>query len=107
EGSRPEDGAYLIDLAAGHKEPLTARLFAWLVGSGDTVVDGGAYLGFYMLLAARRVGRFGEVLAFEPNPQTFVLLERNVRKNGYERRVIARRGCIADRPGRRRFHLSD
>lgn len=46
-----------------------------------TVVDIGAHVGYYALLAARAVGRFGRVLAVEPHPVNAQLLRRNLARN--------------------------
>jgi FkbM family methyltransferase len=54
------------------------------VGSGDTVVDAGANVGTHTVAFAKAVGGAGRVLAFEPQPRVFELLERNVRSNGYD-----------------------
>ena len=48
----------------------------------------GANVGYYTLMAARLVGESGRVYAFEPDPQTFALLERNVRWNGFTNVVL-------------------
>jgi FkbM family methyltransferase len=96
---------YLDALGRGRKEPYTAELFARSVRSGGTVVDGGAYLGFYTLVAARRVGGEGTVIAFEPNPDTFEILSRNVRANGFERRVVPLCLGLGRTASRRRFYL--
>lgn len=42
------------------------------------VVDGGAHVGLYTLLAARAVGETGSVLAFEPDPYNYAALQFNV-----------------------------
>ncbi len=42
-----------------------------------TFVDIGANIGYYTRMAARIVGPTGQVLAFEPLPKAFRLLERN------------------------------
>jgi FkbM family methyltransferase len=49
-----------------------------LVAGGDWVVDVGANVGFYTKRLAELVGPEGQVLAFEPVPETFVLLANNV-----------------------------
>ena len=49
---------------------------------GDAVVDVGANIGVYTLLAASCVGAQGRVLAFEPSRQVYARLEENVRING-------------------------
>jgi FkbM family methyltransferase len=106
-GSTAAHGEYLEALHRGTKEPFTAELFARSVREGGTVIDGGAYLGFYALLAARRVGSQGTVFAFEPNPRTFDALRRNVRENGFEDRVIPLPVGIDSESRRRRFYLAD
>jgi len=48
---------------------------------GMTVLDIGAHHGLYTLLASKRVGRTGKVIAFEPSPRERRQLKRNVRFN--------------------------
>lgn len=65
-------------IATGDYEPhLSGRLAAFL-RTGMTFVDVGANVGFYSVLAARRVGPEGRVVAFEPNPDNLkpLLLNR-------------------------------
>jgi FkbM family methyltransferase len=59
----------------------TALLSKWL-RPGMTFVDVGAHVGYYTVLAARRVGAQGLVLAFEPSPRNYDLLLANVWRNG-------------------------
>jgi FkbM family methyltransferase len=96
---------YLDAVCRGRQEPFTAELFARSAREGATVVDGGAYLGFYTLLAARRVGMEGTVFAFEPNPDTFELLRQNVRENDLVDRVVALPVGICAAPTRRPFYI--
>ena len=49
-----------------------------VVACGDLVVDVGANVGFYTKRFAELVGPEGRVLAFEPVPETFVLLANNL-----------------------------
>jgi FkbM family methyltransferase len=49
-----------------------------VVACGDWVVDIGANVGFYTKRLAELVGPEGRVLAFEPVPETFVLLASNL-----------------------------
>lgn len=55
----------------------------WRPQSGDTVIDAGAFIGRHTLAYARDVGPSGRVIAIEPHPENFRLLQRNVRQNGY------------------------
>jgi FkbM family methyltransferase len=49
--------------------------------AGDTVVDVGAHIGLYTIIAAKRVGPTGKVIAIEPDPENCNLLKRNVELN--------------------------
>jgi FkbM family methyltransferase len=64
-------------------------------GPGDTVLDLGAHIGSFSLLAARAGAR---VLAFEPDPSNFALLTENAR--GYPA-VEAVPLAVSGRAGRR------
>jgi FkbM family methyltransferase len=48
---------------------------------GDIVVDIGAHIGHYTIIASKRVGINGKVIAIEANPGNFKLLNRNIRLN--------------------------
>jgi FkbM family methyltransferase len=50
--------------------------------SGDTVIDVGANIGYFSLVAARAVGEKGRVVAFEPVAEVRQALTENVRING-------------------------
>lgn len=52
------------------------------IKAGETVVDVGAHIGIFSLMAARKVGPTGRVIAFEPSPRTLDLLRRNLAFNG-------------------------
>lgn len=73
-----------INMAADRYEIETTRLFKHLLKPGMKVVDVGAHVGYYSLLAASLVGPEGRVYAFEPEPRNFELLLRNVELNGYQ-----------------------
>jgi FkbM family methyltransferase len=47
-----------------------------------TVIDVGAHAGYFALLAARLVGPRGRVVAIEPEPSNFGLLEANIARAG-------------------------
>ena len=66
----------------GTYEPVEAQVFCRLLRPGATVIDAGANVGQYTLLAATRVGPEGQVHSFEPMPQNFSTLSRNVQING-------------------------
>lgn len=50
-----------------------------LVKPGDSVVDGGANIGYMASIMAVRTGERGKIYCFEPHPAVFQDLQRNVR----------------------------
>jgi FkbM family methyltransferase len=68
----------------GVYEPEATRAFVELVKSGTVVVDVGAQFGYYTLMAAKRVGRGGKVLTFEPKTWVRHILSANVHINFYD-----------------------
>jgi len=50
--------------------------------TGNVVVDAGAHVGLYSIKASKLVGREGRVLAFEPHPLNYAILNSNIRLNG-------------------------
>jgi FkbM family methyltransferase len=61
-----------------------AGLLERLLQPGDVFVDGGANVGLFSLVAARRVGPSGRVLAFEPVPRLAAAARANARLNGFD-----------------------
>ena len=88
--------AYAINKV--HEESTTA-LFCKIVKEGDVVVDLGANIGYFTLLAAKLVGKKGKVYAFEPEPRNYQYLIRNIQLNGYDN-VVALQKAVADKPGK-------
>jgi len=65
----------------GTQDRKSEELFSRLLRAGDTVLDVGANIGIYTLLAASKVGVHGRVMSLEPIPETFRELRENVRLN--------------------------
>lgn len=70
-------------ILSGKWEEYESNLFEKSIQPGDTVLDIGAHIGYYTLIAARKVGPKGKVYAFEPLTKNFNLLKKNVEANGY------------------------
>jgi len=66
----------------GDYDPASRRVMETVLQPGDTAVDAGANIGFFTLVLARAVGPAGTVVAFEPAPDTFDRLLRNLDLNG-------------------------
>lgn len=67
------------------------------VGPDDVVIDVGANIGAFSVLAARKATN-GRVIAFEPEPDNFALLCENLSRNGCEN-VTPVRAAVTDRAG--------
>jgi FkbM family methyltransferase len=68
---------------AGAYEPQVSHVLRQLLAPGMTVLDVGANWGYFTLLASGLVGPVGRVVALEPDPRMFRLLERNIALNGF------------------------
>lgn len=90
--------------AYGSWEPEVVRAAREHVAPGMTVLDIGAQSGFYSLLFSRLVGSKGQVVAFEPLPANFRLLEENLLLNGI-RNVTVRREAVAEFSGEMNFEF--
>jgi FkbM family methyltransferase len=74
------------------------RTFLGLLSPGDVVYDIGANIGWYTLLAARRVGPAGRVLAFEPSLANARYVQRNAASNGLANVTVVP-AAVTDRDG--------
>ena len=88
----------------GLYEKYETNLFKSVVGEGMTVVDLGANIGYYTLLAAKLVGRKGRVFAFEPAPDNFSLLLKNIEANGYDN-IIPVQKAVSNKTGTTKLFL--
>ena len=88
----------------GQYEATVANAVAAL-DVGWCFVDVGANCGLFSIMASKRVGRNGLVVAFEPCDTTFAHLKRNLRLNG-TRNVIARKCAVSSSAGSARFDTS-
>ncbi len=75
-------------------EPEASSLFFSLATASRVTLDVGAYTGYYALLAAHANPQ-GRVVAFEPLPQIFERLRRNIGLNG-----LANVDCVISAVGR-------
>ncbi len=86
-------------------EPAETRLLLERLKAGQTFVDIGANIGYYTLLAARQVGPAGRVFAFEPDPDNFKLLQKNIALNGYANVTLSPQ-ALSNRVGEARLFLN-
>lgn len=79
-------------------EPVVEEMFLSLLREGDVVCDIGANIGWYGLLAARKVGPRGKVFAFEPALLNAALAEKNARQNRLSNLIVVPE-AITDQDG--------
>lgn len=87
------------DYRTGTNEQPVQDAIVELLQPGDVFVDVGANVGFFALLAARRVGASGRVVAYEAVPDNAAAIRRNVSLNGMEDIVTVRAVAVADSEG--------
>lgn len=88
-------------------EPYETSLLLSILGPGDVFVDVGANIGYFSLLAASVVGEGGTVFAFEPDPDNFSLLQRNIALNAQQAGVVAVQAALAADAGEGELFLSE
>src|SRR3990170_708877 len=88
----------------GFYEKYETALFKSVVKKGMVVVDIGANIGYYTLLASHLVGREGKVFAFEPDPSNYDLLLKNIEINACTN-VVPVQKAISSKSGRIKLFL--
>jgi FkbM family methyltransferase len=90
-------------IANGFWEIWIARLMAQRIRPGMVCLDAGANVGYFTVLMADLAGVEGRVIAAEPVPATFRLLERNLEHNGFAPRTEALRAALGAAAGEARL----
>jgi FkbM family methyltransferase len=96
---RLSNGERHVEYVVQDYERETRLLFEEMIEPGMTVVDVGAHIGYFTLIAARRTGPAGRVYAFEPDPLNYELLTRNVLENTFDGIVTASKKAVTKRCG--------
>lgn len=90
----------------GTYEEETTKLFSEILKEGMTVLDLGANIGYYSLLAGKQIGEKGKVFAFEPWHESFSLLQKNIEVNGFKN-IIPVAKAVSNQCGRQKLFLSN
>ncbi|MDO8504302.1 MAG: FkbM family methyltransferase [Candidatus Liptonbacteria bacterium] len=89
----------------GIYEEYETSLFVREIKPGGVVVDAGANIGYYTVIASRLTGENGRVYAFEPDPVNFGILKKNVEQNGCKN-VILENKALSDKNGTINLYVS-
>jgi FkbM family methyltransferase len=87
-------------------EASHVRLLKDLVTPGTTIVDVGAFIGFFSLRFARWVSGSGRVMALEPDPKSLSRLRHRVERAGLREVVDCIQAAVAHESGERRLTLN-
>ena len=82
----------------GTYEPYDSALVRRHLKPGMTVIDIGANIGYYSLMAAAKVGPGGRVISFEPNPELAGRLQETIHENKLANVTLEQAG-VSDKPG--------
>ena len=79
-------------------EKIYEKVSGFIPKKGNIVVDVGGHIGFFTINSAKKCGNKGKVFCFEPNPDTFKRLQKNIAANGLLN-VESKNIAVADKKG--------
>ncbi|MBK8684268.1 MAG: FkbM family methyltransferase [Bacteroidetes bacterium] len=83
------------------------QFYQKLVPAGGLILDIGAHTGDTTVPMALATGKNGTVLAFEPNPYVFKILQQNAQRNTQQTNIIPYCLAATQEDGTFTFHYSD
>ncbi|MBU2634018.1 MAG: FkbM family methyltransferase [Nanoarchaeota archaeon] len=90
----------------GQFEAFETEVIKKEIKEGDVVLDIGANIGYYALIFAKLVGPKGKVFAFEPDPENFALLNKNIKINEYKNVVLINK-AVSNETGEIKLYLNE
>jgi FkbM family methyltransferase len=87
-------------------EEYETKLFHQIIKPGNVVVDCGANIGYFTLIAAKLAGDKGKVYSFEPEPGNFELLKKNIKVNSFSN-VTPVQKALSDKKGELTLFLNN
>jgi len=88
------------DLILGKNvEAQVKEAFLNNIKENDTILDCGASIGEFSLIAAKKVGNNGKVFSIEPFKKATILLRQNFQLNNFHNFTIIEK-AISDKPGK-------
>jgi FkbM family methyltransferase len=76
-------GQITLGVFTNRFEKRELETFQKILKPGMVVVDAGANIGLYSLIAGKLIGLKGKVFSFEPSKETFKILTNNIRLNNF------------------------
>ena len=84
----PDDKFVGQRVALEKYEPYLTELMLSKIKTGDVVLDIGANIGYDTVLFADKVGKKGKIIAIEPDPVNFEILQKNIKENKLKNVVV-------------------
>ncbi len=82
----------------------------WMIDNelslGNVVLDLGANIGYYAIMEAKKIGRYGKIYAIEPDPRNIEFLEKNIKLNSIVDIFYFEQGAISNKNEKVEFVLS-
>lgn len=91
-------------------EEYESENFEFLTNSckpGSVIIDIGAHIGLFSVIASQVTGEKGKVYAFEPAPDTFTLLQKTLSINHNRSVIEPFQKAVGREPGKITFFVSD
>ncbi|MCK4589319.1 MAG: FkbM family methyltransferase [Nanoarchaeota archaeon] len=64
---------------------------------GDVIIDCGAYLGYFTVFAAKKVGKKGKVIAFEPETKNYNFLKKIIDSEKLENVIVIKKALYNEK----------
>ena len=93
-----------LHLVLFEHEGLVSKIAKNLVKKENNVL--GANIGYWTCFLAQIIGNSGKVYAFEPSPENFEYLEKNVSNNNFKN-IILEKKAVADKSYQTKLYLSN
>jgi len=100
-----DDALHLSIHPDWNREEFMIKTVKEIVNEGDIVVDVGANIGIYSLILSKLVGEKGRVYSFEPDPDNFSLLLKNMKENNIKNVIMVNK-AISDKEGKQNLYLN-
>jgi len=74
------------------------------INKGDIVIDAGANIGLFSIIASILVGKTGKVIAIEPEPENMKILKRNIELNNLDNIIVVDKALFSKSGERIKFY---
>ena len=102
----PKDRSYLPSMVGGYYEKHELDLFIGTAKESEILLDIGANLGMYSVLAAKTTDKIS-CYAFEPVTENQELLQKNIVLNKLKGRIKLVKSAVSEKDGTALIHLSE